>query len=47
MFFLTQSMENLYGPGSEGSPPSVEENEEGECLWGVGARKDRGGGHRD
>ncbi|XP_038167690.1 rho GTPase-activating protein 45 isoform X1 [Arvicola amphibius] len=27
----SQSMENLYGPGSEGSPPSVEESEEG-CL---------------
>lgn len=39
MFFLSQSMENLYGPGSEGSPPSVEESEEGECLWGVGAAR--------
>ncbi|KAK7803893.1 hypothetical protein U0070_020110 [Myodes glareolus] len=27
----SQSMENLYGPGSEVSPPSVEESEEG-CL---------------
>lgn len=32
-------MENLYAPGSEGSPPSVEETEEGECLWGVGAAR--------
>lgn len=32
-------MENLYGPGSEGSPPSVEEIEEGECLWGMGAAR--------
>lgn len=39
MFFLSQSMENLYGPGSEGSPPSVEEIEEGECLWGMGAAR--------
>ncbi|CAO2641507.1 Rho GTPase-activating protein 45 [Lemmus lemmus] len=27
----SQSMENLYGPGSEGPPPSVEDSEEG-CL---------------
>lgn len=27
----SQSMENLYGPGSEGSPPTAEESEEG-CL---------------
>lgn len=26
-----QSMENLYGAGIEGSPPGMEECEEGEC----------------
>lgn len=34
--FLTQSVENLYGSGSEGPPHSVEDCEEGECLWGLG-----------
>lgn len=49
--FLFQSMENLYGPSSEGPPPSVEECEEGECLWGVGLggrrRQETGGGRQD
>lgn len=42
----SQSMENLYGPGSEGSPPTAEESEEGECLWGW-EPQGRGGGHWD